>query len=301
MKRFIIITCGFILILFVFFYAVFSQADGYSDAYYLRFTTPKQSSLIIGTSRAAQGIKPSVLNRVLERNDLFNYAFTLSHSPYGPTYFNSIKKKLLPETEDGVFVLAVDPWSVSNASTDPNDSTQFAEAKLILGNTYFVNSKPNINYLLKSYNEPYYKLLFNSDHTTLLHEDGWLEIDITMDESIVNERVQRKIKEYQDQAASFKKSDLRMEYLNKTIEFLKLHGEVYLVRLPVDPVIMEIENQFMPEFNTIIEEISAKDHTLYYNMSALNADFIYTDGNHLYKNSAEGVSKLIADWIVKNK
>lgn len=301
MKKFLFITCGFIFALFVFFYIVFSQANGYTDAYYLRLATPKQSSLIIGTSRAAQGIKPTVINQVLNRNDLFNYAFTLGHSPYGPTYLNSIKNKLLPATKDGVFILAVDPWSISNANDDPNDPTQFREADLLLGTTFSVTSRPNIDYLIENYDEPYYKLLYNTDKTKLLHEDGWLEINVPIDEGIMNQRIQTKIKEYQDHAVNFKKSDTRLQYLNETIGFLKQHGEVYLVRLPVSPGLMEIEDQFMPEFNSLIEKLAAKNNSSYYNMSPLNADFIYTDGNHLYKDSSDGVSELIAKWILSRK
>ena len=142
-------------------------------------------------------------------------------------------------------------------------------------------------------------MLYNTDNTKLLHEDGWLEINVPIDEEVMKQRIRTKIKEYQDHAVNFKKSDTRIQYLNETIEYLKQHGEVYLVRLPVSPELMEIEDQFMPEFNSMIEELAAKNNSSYYDMSALNADFIYTDGNHLYKDSSKEVSELIAEWILK--
>ena len=74
-------------------YAVFSLADGSTDAFYVKFTTPKQKALIIGSSRAAQGLQPAVINLVLENTHIYNYAFSRVHTPYGPAYFNSIKKK----------------------------------------------------------------------------------------------------------------------------------------------------------------------------------------------------------------
>ena len=86
------------------------------DAFYGRFASPPAGSLVLGTSRAAQGIQPAVLAaRLGGRFDgpLLNYAFTLTHSPYGPAYLASIRRKLRPEVRNGLLILAVDPWSLS--------------------------------------------------------------------------------------------------------------------------------------------------------------------------------------------
>ena len=91
MKKFIVNICLFLIIVLLTILGVFWQADGKTDPFYLRFTTDKQNSLILGTSRAAQGLLPEVLNSKLNRDDFFNYSFTLGHSPYGPTYLKSIK------------------------------------------------------------------------------------------------------------------------------------------------------------------------------------------------------------------
>ena len=52
-------------------FAFFSLADGTTDDAYLKFTTPKQGSLILGSSIAAQGIHPKELNAVLKRDDIY--------------------------------------------------------------------------------------------------------------------------------------------------------------------------------------------------------------------------------------
>ena len=86
------------------------------DAFYGRFASPPAGSLILGTSRAAQGIRPAVLAARLGgqfEGPLLNYAFTLTHSPYGPAYLASIRRKLRPEVRHGLFIVAVDPWSLS--------------------------------------------------------------------------------------------------------------------------------------------------------------------------------------------
>ena len=88
------------------------------DAFYGRFASPAAGSLVLGTSRAAQGIRPAVLAARLAgqfEGPLLNYAFTLTHSPYGPAYLASIRRKLRPGVRHGLFIVAVDPWSLSAA------------------------------------------------------------------------------------------------------------------------------------------------------------------------------------------
>ena len=44
--------------------------------FYLRFTSPKHNSLIIGTSRSAQGIHPNIIDSILnleDINSIYNY------------------------------------------------------------------------------------------------------------------------------------------------------------------------------------------------------------------------------------
>ena len=62
MKTFLVQISIFIGICSLSFIAIFSLADGATDAFYLKFATPKQSSLIVGSSRAAQGIIPNIIN-----------------------------------------------------------------------------------------------------------------------------------------------------------------------------------------------------------------------------------------------
>ena len=122
LKRLIV----FILISASFFLMILSLANGHTDPFYIRFTTTKQQNLFLGTSRAAQGLMPSVFDSILHKTFL-NYSFTLAHSPYGETYLTSIKKKVAKTEYPGLFVLAVAPWSISSKLDNPNDSTSFRE------------------------------------------------------------------------------------------------------------------------------------------------------------------------------
>lgn len=296
MRRFVTQTGLFLLLIGALFLMMLSLADGNTDPFYLRFTTPKQSSLILGTSRAAQGLQPAAFNEELGK-DIFNYAFSISHSPFGSTYFESVKRKLQQDTSDGIFIITVDPWSISSATANPNDSANFREKDLALGNTRYVNMKPNFFYLLQNLSGDYYKILRSNTSGMFLHRDGWLEVTVPMDSSVVERRVEAKVRTYQQRAQSYKFSSFRLEYLKKLIHYLKNRGEVYLVRLPMHPKMFEVENQFMPDLTEKVQGLLEIPGN-YLDMTESNSDFTYTDGNHLHRSSGKIVSQKIANWIV---
>jgi len=285
-----------ILILFILL-----QADGYTDPFYIRFTTPKQNSFVLGTSRAAQGIQPMVLNKILNRDDIFNYSFTIAHSPYGPMYFNSIIRKFDNKTADGIFIITVDPWSICSKTNNPNDTTIFRELENPILNARYVDLNPNITYLLENYSQSFLSILKRSDNSMFLHNDGWLEVNINMDSISVAKRTKRKIRSYKiNELPVFSYSEKRFEYLIKTIDYLQKYGEVYLCRLPIHPSMMDIERSLMPEFNLKMKNISNKFGIEYFDLTYLNQELYYTDGNHLSKESGAKVSKIIANEICEN-
>lgn len=300
MTKFLFRSTLFIAIVGISILLVFFQADGYSDPFYIRFTTPKQSSLILGTSRAAQGIHPVILNKVLLRNDMFNYSFTINISPYGPTYLKSIKKKLDTISKNGIFILTVDPWSISSISENPDDKSNFRELEKKLNKVQSVNTFPNLQYLAKLYDKQYYDII-KGNKNMFLHKDGWLEVNIIMDSIIIKDKIERKVKSYlMNTLPKYKFSLFRLKFLIKTIKYLDNYGEVYLVRLPVHPKIMEVDNMLINNFNDKIKEAINKSSG-YYDMTRFNDEFIYTDGNHLYKKSGIKVSEDIANWILKSE
>lgn len=288
------------MIIGVSFFAVFKQADGYTDPYYIRFTTPRQNSLIVGTSRAAQGIQPQYVNEKLAGKQLFNYSFNIAYSPYGPWYLNSIREKLNRSSKDGIFILAVDPWSICKKYDGPADTVTFEESEMLLANTKFVSLDPNIPYLLNNYDRHFYHLLLQEPSPVFLHKDGWLEVTVPMDSTSMMQRTQQKVADYKKNSLPiYKFSQPRFDYLGQTIDFLGKHGSVFLVRLPVHPLVMDIDQQLMPDFDQKIKLLSSQKNIPYLDMSPLNARFQYTDGSHIYKESSKEVSALIGEWISK--
>jgi len=300
MKKFIGKTITFSILPLISFLGICFLANGYTDPFYIRFTTPKQSNLIIGTSRAAQGIQPKVFKTILGK-DISNYAFTVTQSPFGSIYFESIKKKH-NKTKGGIFIISVDPWSISSMCYNPNDAESFRENNLCLDNTEFVDMKPNFQYLYKNLKGHYKDIIVPPSKSMYLHRDGWLEVkNIAMDSLSVLKRTNEKVKTYRYiDLPKAKFSSLRLEFLLKTITYLKNYGQVYLVRLPVHNDIMQIENELMPNFDHFINgAIDSSDG--YLDLTEYNNKFQFTDGNHLYKTSGKEVSVLIANWIKGQK
>lgn len=304
MKKFLVRLLLFSLLLLAGILFVFFIADGKSDPYYLRFTSSRQSSMIIGTSRAAQGLQPSVFNDIIYKNTdrhFYNYSFSLIDSPFGPAYFESIQKKLDPDTKDGIFIIAVDPWAVSSTTKNPNDSAGFSETRTFMGKTKCVTLNPNIPYLLKSYNEPYINIVkkWKSYTDLFLHDDGWLEVNAPLDN--MEKSLELKLAFYKkNYLPVYKFSTLRLQYLLKTINLLQKHGEVYLVRLPVHDRMFKMEDELMADFDDQISIIAKKQNAKYLNFRLFNNDYQYIDGHHLFKSSGKLVSALIANWIINN-
>ncbi|HNQ83330.1 MAG TPA: hypothetical protein PLW31_14310 [Bacteroidales bacterium] len=298
MKKFLAEVLVFLIILLISFYLTFMRANGKTDPFYLRFTSPKQHSLILGTSRAAQGIQPSVLDSILPGSGFYNYSFTIGHSPYGPAYLNSIKKKLDHQTKNGIFILSVDPWSISSNANDPNNPDRFRERKLAIGKTPVVNIRPNFFYLINAYDKPFYHLLPRQKSSIILRDDGWLDVKFKIDSLKMEQLIEKKVDSYRkNNLKKYKFSDVRLEYLTKTITYLKNFGRVYLVRLPVHPRMMEIDEEFIPDFDQKIRQISEQTGTPYFDMSFMNDSILYTDGNHIYRESGKVVSARIGEWI----
>lgn len=307
MRKFILNLLLFSILLGAAILFVFLLANGSTDPYYLKLTTPVQQSLIIGTSKAAQALQPSIFDEIIypeKQKHFYNYSFSLDDSPFGPVYLQSIQKKLAHDAKDGIFVVTVDPWSLSGGENEIADTLQFRDAKGCLSGLYSVTMNPNIFYLLNSYSNSYYQILVNYkfQKREFLKKDGWLEIRVPMDSNSVKKRTAGKVGYYKDEMLKrYTFMPERYDYLIKTIKFLQQHGEVFLVRLPVTEGIFEVDDAAMPDFDSKMEDISKKYNVPYLNYRTRPHEFEYTDGNHLYKTSGAVVSEEIANWILEQQ
>ena len=267
------------------------------DAFYGRFASPAAGSLVLGTSRAAQGIRPAVLAARLGgqfEGPLLNYAFTLTHSPYGPAYLASIRRKLRPGVRNGLFIVAVDPWSLSAAGRANTVGREvFPEEKSFIGQLREVSQRPNLAYLLRYQTKPLYRLPLDfATATERLHPDGWLEVNIGLGSAQVRARTARKLLDYQQLAATQHLAAGRLAALRQTIEFLQPHGRVVLVRLPVGPGLLALEQQYQPGFDGQMRQLAVGLAVPYLDYST--APYATTDGNHLQKAASEAFSQQLA-------
>jgi len=239
-------------------YLAAMRAGAYFDPFYLRFTTGQHPSMIIGTSKAAQGILPEILNRELagEYTAISNFSFTTANSPYGAVYRKAIWRKLdtTKQHKKNIFIVSVDAWSVCTKNNPMDDIALFRENNLFLDKmkTIGKTGKPNLEYLSKGYAESWGKILYRPMTTKRrmrLHEDGWLEVNVPMNESAIQKRRISKIENYKYSAKDYTLSDNRLYELEQTIDSFKKYGEVILIHLPVCAEIYAIEQQLIPDFD----------------------------------------------------
>jgi len=272
---------------------------GQVDAFYGRFTGPPAGSLILGTSRAAQGIQPAVLTAALPgqfAGPLLNYSFTLTHSPYGPAYLRSVGQKLRSGVKNGLFILAVDPWSLS--LTGPEG--QFPEDNSFIGQLQQVSQNPNLPYLTRYQTKPLYRLLLDyATATERLHPDGWLEVRIGTDSAQVRARTAQKLQDYRRLAASQHLSAGRLAALRQLIELLKPHGRVVLVRLPVGTSLLQLEQVYQPGFDQLMRQLATAQAVPYFDYSA--QPYATTDGNHLQRAASAAFSQRLAADLIRRR
>jgi hypothetical protein len=223
-----------------------------------------------------------------------NYSFTLTHSPYGPAYLRSIQRKLRPGVKNGLFIVAVDPWSLSSAKA----SKDFPESHSCIGELKQVSQNPNLPYLTRFQTKPLYRLLL--DYATAnenLHPDGWLEVRINTDSAQVRARTARKLHDYRLLAQAQRLSEGRVQALRQLVQYLKPHGRVVLVRLPVGPLLLQLESRYQAGFDLLMRQTAAELSVPYLDYSA--QPYATTDGNHLQRAASTAFSQRLAVDLTK--
>lgn len=296
------------MVVSIYILIVYLRPD-FVDNFYYRFTTDRSHSLILGGSRAAQGIKPDVLNKTIchEKNKIINHSFALGPSNFGPNYLKEVKQKLVPESKDGLFIISVVPWNFATDITNTeDDSLLFFEVRqeLFVGNLESSSSNPNFEYLWKYWFDKFsvfelaFKHMIGYKGILQLHADGWLEVNISMDSIAVNNRIRNSSNGYKEKASYVKWSNTRYHYFEKMVDYLKNRGNVYIVRLPVSENMAELEKEKFPDFDKYIAYVANEYNIEYFNFINESGQFRTTDTHHLWKQEAERISYRISDSIL---
>jgi hypothetical protein len=296
MKKFLIRTSLFCLAAIVIctcYLALFGLRYGNQfDAYYQRLTQYHPEGLIIGTSRAAQALEPEFIS-----SNIYNFSFTIAHASYDMSYFNFIKK-YHPITNSSpdkklIHILAVDPWSVRTSHEKMDEiynHGSFTEELLL------PPMNPNLEYLARFGGKALY---FDFKNYGQINKNGRLEVTPSGKETPegFQKKLAQKLESYREKS-EFKNgytSEKRLQVLRDLIQYLQQDGEVYLVRIPVHPEMLALENQICPEFNSVIQRVASEMKTPYFMLT----DFSYetTDGNHIKNKESKRISEQIRDSI----
>ncbi|SFT41641.1 hypothetical protein SAMN04489724_0661 [Algoriphagus locisalis] len=275
--------------------AVFLIENGYSDFYYQRFTTGKQSSLIIGDSKAAQGIVPSILNENINSSknvDFYNYSFTANNSPFGKYYSESVLNKVY-NTSGNYFIVCVDIWAFLVSKDKPSD---FIEKDGFISMVTNPNQNPNFLYMLFHFNRSFYDIILrNLDHSYFkLHDDGWLELKLPMDKVSIRDRHLEKLNSIKIQSESLIFSESRFNEFSMLVNNLNELGKVFLVKLPVSDSVMQYEDKIYPDLERRIQEFSLNSNIQYFEFDSISSNYVYTDGLHLSKDSSIEFTSLLS-------
>lgn len=307
-KRFIgkIILLGSLLVV-VYFLAQWKLSRKYVDPYYAKLTYPA-GSLILGVSRAHDGIVPFIIESELADKTIatpvLNFAFELSQSPYGPVYLNAIKQKVIPEVKNGLFILSVSPGSLTIPLHLPDSAEFVTDQVSMLAQVKRMNSQPNFEYIRKFYGESLYKgfIRYAPYNIRKEHNDGWTEVflktkNLDIHQYQIDGWTQQTLEAYRN--LSYKPSQVRLSSLNETIGFLKQYGQVFMVRMPIDAAVLELENKFWPQFDEEMEKIAREHKIPLLNYSAQAGHYKTYDGSHMVSESARAFTLTLCDDIAK--
>ncbi|RMF23112.1 MAG: hypothetical protein D6765_13505 [Bacteroidetes bacterium] len=264
-------------------------AGGKIDFLYRHFTTPRQHSLIVGASRAAQGLLPEVFNEELAdlgfQLPIYNFTFTIVHSPFGPSYLDLIQRKLAPDTRNGLFLVEVNPWLLTRDRTNTlDDPALFRENGLCTDNMRYVDWPVNYEYLLKNYRRAWGRIILDEleNRQFELKPDGWLAVTPLPVEERHGRMLEVNAEIFRDSLAhKWELSPTRLQYLEKTLAFFQERGRAFLVRMPVSSLMLETESAFMPGFDSLMNAVAERRQLPYFNYATALPDTCFNDGHHL--------------------
>jgi hypothetical protein len=278
-------------IFFTFLIVILSHLKYRIDPFYNKLTSATEKGLILGDSRALQGLDPKYLRFPSE-----NFAFTIGHSPYDKSYIKLIKKKLNNiEIKNRTHIVCVSPWSLLTNNKDHLDLNPYFTETLSL--PLF---NPNFEYLFKYVDFNFTQLNKLISSKQISKKNGYLMVE--MDSGELQREYPRRVKEkIENYTAKYPFEILTLESsrvlnVTKIINFLQMTGDVHIVRLPVSPEMLKLEILRFPNFNHLMNQLSKNESVNYINLSDMKIRTI--DGNHIYYKDVPRVSCQL-DTLIK--
>lgn len=277
---------------------------------YTRLGNAECHSLICGTSLSAHGVAPEFLNTTTEAGIWMNYSFSLKTSPWNEVYVRSIEEKLacsVRQFPGQFFLLFVDPWNVRKS--DRESMLEDPEVKPCstspmhyllhhsdpLGLWKQVYSDPVVNWLGKPFGvyRPHVRVA----------PSGWIRAEPIPDESAIARRTKKKLNQYislPDQDVwPDPASEAALMRMIDTMHSQYPHATVVMVRPPVSPEFLALEEERYPDADQQFERWAQQKGVAYWNYS--RAEGIdskhFWDGHHLDEVGAKAFTSQLAQRI----
>lgn len=277
------------------YYMYLHQLITENDSFYWK-STYASANLVIGASRANQGISPGALEEELGlEQPALNFAFTGIHSPYGEAYLNLIKRKVDYEQTPGLFILSVHPGNVA----DYKGGGGRRESDFRFYDLWLVNSNPNPEFIIRNVNGRQSLLpviitkVKPKREFDIIHRNGWIE------RTTPPEKRELTVEDLKVMNYVPYRSPEREAYLERTVAYLKDYGQVVMVRMPVTKEMKEREDEFFEyQFDNTMQAIADRQEVLYLDYSGDGQDYAFNDGvHHLDGPSAVQFTRRLAQDI----
>ncbi|HTF06153.1 MAG TPA: hypothetical protein VK826_19115 [Bacteroidia bacterium] len=272
---------------------MYSISRDFEDRYYYKFNY-ECGSMITGISRALQGLNPDSIDPDGRFSTPFlNFGFTHNTSSYGEVYYEAIRKKINSDTKNGLFILEVNPLSVYSVSDSVSDS------EMILGRMRFFSMDPNFEYVLSNGEKPVYSFLLTEQKKlpqVVVHRNGWNEYIATVDSTHKKGKIAEQYASHEKLFPNARYNGYRLFWLNRTINLLKQHGTVILVRMPVSPQMIELENRFYPEFDQVLAGTANRNGVEYWSYYD-DPGYEFYDIHHMTSVAANRFSRELGERI----
>jgi hypothetical protein len=283
--------------------AVIPFADGGISVGLPKVSGEPCQNMIIGTSRVAQTLMPSILESELGV-PFHNFAFDAGATPYCDAYFHAITKKLDRETKNGLFILSMDPFGFTAFRDSITGATIYPQEKASIGKQITFNGTKNIEYLIRDYHKGWGQMVWTKylyPSNVVAQPDGWVDVVCPIDSITINKRKQSRIRT--------KKKELKDAYISheqkmafrQLVSWLQQRGKVYLVRLPVDPEYYAMEESWYPDFKNFADSIQMEFQIPYFNMQDEYSFVTFNDGHHINRKDAPWMTKKVAHSIAPRR
>ena len=263
-----------------------------SDPYAVKMLHGPYHSMIIGDSRAvkldATMIQDELGDRIGE-GTISNFAFNLEVSPFGPLYVDQILSRSIDQDTNSIFIISIDPWMFAADTAWPDDATHFREAGSFME---FDASGPfpELRYFLAHVDAPFY--------TALLSKPPTSNESTRPDSAFIAHHTNSKLRFYEHRYLhSTAISGTRYASFERLLSALDRIGQVYIIRLPVPQVMLDMEQRYAPDLFNRVQRTAQERGIDLIDLTPYRMDYLCVDGVHLFRPDAERVSELLGQVI----